>query len=256
MHFISLLGVEFQKIRRSKILLLLLLPLVVLWIPSIINAEMNFHMTAEGISPENNFFIQSFMGMTWFMFPASIVVCTVLLNQTERTNRGILKMLSMPLNKTKLCMAKFTVLVVLAAVQMVMMIGLYFVCAQIASKTQNYSFLLPVRFLFSETGKIFAASIPMIACYWMLSVCIKTPVFAVGIGLAVIVPSVLIINTKAWFLYPMCYPFYVIVSEYGKLASEINTQELQLIPWIPIALGMTAIFLTVSCSCFGKGEER
>ena len=78
MSFLSLVGVEFKKIKRSKILLILLVAAVVLWIPSVLNAQMNFDMQAEGISPENNFFIQGFMGMSWFMFPASMVVGTVL----------------------------------------------------------------------------------------------------------------------------------------------------------------------------------
>ena len=110
MNFLSLVGVEFKKIKRSKILLILLVATVILWIPSIVNAKMNFDMQAEGISSENNFFIQGFMGMSWFMFPASMVVGTVLLSQTERANKGILKMLSLPISTAKLCMAKFIVL--------------------------------------------------------------------------------------------------------------------------------------------------
>lgn len=57
-EFLSLVGVEFKKIKRSKIFLILFAATVILWIPSILNAEMNFNMQAEGISPENNFFIQ------------------------------------------------------------------------------------------------------------------------------------------------------------------------------------------------------
>lgn len=91
MSFLSLVGVEFKKIKRSKIFLILFAATVILWIPSILNADMNFNMQAEGISPENNFFIQGFMGMAWFMFPASMVVGTVLLSQTERTNKGMYK---------------------------------------------------------------------------------------------------------------------------------------------------------------------
>ena len=79
MSFLSLVGVEFKKIKRSKIFLILFAATLILWIPSILNADMNFNMQAEGISPENNFFIQGFMGMAWFMFPASMVVGTVLL---------------------------------------------------------------------------------------------------------------------------------------------------------------------------------
>ena len=96
MSWFSLIGIELKKLRRSHIFWLLLAPLLVLWIPMVINSGMNFNMQAEGISPEHNFLVQSLMGLAWFMFPASLVVETVLLNQTERGGRGMLKMLTLP----------------------------------------------------------------------------------------------------------------------------------------------------------------
>ena len=110
--------------------------------------------------------------MAWFMFPASMVVGTVLLSQTERANRGILKMLSLP------------------------------------------------------------------------------------VGLASIVPSVLIINTKAWFACPMSYPFFVITAEYGKLATNLDTAQVELIPWIPVAALIALLCLGISCLRFGQAERR
>lgn len=142
MSFLSLVGVEFKKIKRSKIFLILFAATVILWIPSILNADMNFNMQAEGISPENNFFIQGFMGMAWFMFPASMVVGTVLLSQTERTNKGILKMLALPISTVKLCLAKFVVLLALAASQILRMVGMYYISAAIVTGTQDYNFIL------------------------------------------------------------------------------------------------------------------
>ena len=256
MNFLSLVGVEFKKIKRSKILLILLVATVILWIPSILNAQMNFDMQAEGISPENNFFIQGFMGMSWFMFPASMVVGTVLLSQTERANKGILKMLSLPISTAKLCMAKFIVLLALAALQIGMAVGMYYVSAAIASSTQNYNFILQPLFVFKEAGLIFVAAIPMLAFFWLLSVCIQTPIFSIGIGLALIVPSVLMINTKAWFAYPMSYPFFVITAEYGKLAANFDTAQVELIPWIPVAILITILALNFSCLRFGHAERR
>lgn len=105
MSFLSLVGVELKKIRRSKIFLILLIPVIMMWIPSIINADMNFDLRGIQITPENNFFIQGFMGMVWFMIPASLVICTVLISQTERSNKGILKMLSLPVSTIKFCLA-------------------------------------------------------------------------------------------------------------------------------------------------------
>ena len=256
MNFLSLISVELKKIKHSKILIILFTAAIILWIPSIINSDMNFNMQAEGISPENNFFIQGFMGMAWFMFPASMVVCTVLLNQTERTNNGILKMLALPINTKNLCMAKFIVLLILAASQILIMTCMYYISAAISSATQNYDFILSPLFVLKEVGLIALSSIPMIAFFWLLSVCIHTPVFSIGIGMASIVPSVLIINTKIWFAYPISYQFFVITSEYGKLAKNLGTTTIKLIPWIPIAIIITIICLSLSCFCFGKAERK
>ena len=51
-------------------------------------------------------------------------------------------MLSLPISTTKLCLAKFTVLILLAAFQMVMSIGAYYICAAIVTHTQDYNFIL------------------------------------------------------------------------------------------------------------------
>lgn len=256
MSLLSLTAIEFRKIRRSRILLILAAAAVILWLPSVLNADMNFDMQAEGISPENNFLIQGFMGMAWFMYPASMVVGTVLLNMTERTNNGILKLLSLPVDTAKICLAKFIVLLSLAAFQILMSVVMYFISAGIASQTQSYPFLLQPLFVFREAGLIFAGSIPMLAFFWLLSVCIRTPVFSVGIGLASIVPSVLMINTKIWFVYPMSYPFFLITAEYGTLAANLTTAQIEFIPWLPVAVSITIICLFVSCLRFGQAERR
>ena len=227
MNFLSLVGVELKKIRRSKILLILLIPVIMMWIPSIINADMNFDLRGIPITPENNFFIQGFMGMVWFMIPASLVICTVLLNQTERSNKGILKMLSLPISTTKLCLAKFTVLILLAAFQMVMSIGAYYICAAIVTHTQDYNFILEPLYVCKNVCSIYAAAIPMATVYLAVSTLIQSPIFSVGIGLASIVPSVLMINTKIWFAYPMSYPFYLIMVAYklGSLGRKVQPMD-------------------------------
>lgn len=256
MSFVSLAGTEFRKLKRSKILLILFTAAVILWLPSILNVHLNFEMQREGISPEHNFFIQGFLGMSWFMFPASMIVGTVLLCQTERMNKGILKMLSLPVSTAKLCLAKFAILLTLSAVQLFIMTGMYYISAAVCSASQHYHFILPPLFVAKEISLIFLSAIPMTAFFWMLSVCIQTPIFSIGIGLASIVPSVLIINTKAWFVYPMAYPFFVITSEYGKLAANLDTAQVKLIPWIPAAVAITIVCLCVSCIRFGQAERR
>ena len=101
MSFVSCVGIELQKIRRSKILWLLWIPAVLLWLPALLNLNGNFAAQAEGMALADNYRIQGFLAMTWFMYPACMVVCTVLLSQLERNNRGMVKMLTLPVNHAK-----------------------------------------------------------------------------------------------------------------------------------------------------------
>ena len=195
------------------------------------------------------------MAMAWFLFPATMVVVTVLQNQTERSNHGILKMLALPVSTTKLCLAKFVVLVFFSVIQFLMSIGMYYISAAIASHTQSYDFFLSPLFVLKELGMMWLSSIPMLSFFWLLAVGVRMPIFSIGIGFASVVPSLPIINTKIWFAYPMAYPFFVITSEYGKLAANLSTAEVELIPWIPVAVLITAGCLVISCIRFGQAER-
>lgn len=256
MNFLLLVMVELKKIRHSKIFLILVIPVIMMWIPSIINADMNFDLKGIPITPENNFFIQGFMGMVWFMIPASLIICTVLLNQTERSNKGILKMLSLPISTAKLCLAKFIVLLILAAVQMVMSIGAYYICAAIVTNMQDYNFVIEPLYVIKNVCGIYVAAIPMAAVYLAISTLIQFPIFSVGIGLASIVPSVLMINTKIWFAYPISYPFYLIMVAYGRAAEGVYETQIVWFPWLPVAVGITILALAVSCVRYGASERR
>lgn len=256
MKFMTLFSVECAKLKRSRILILLFLPVFLMWLPAIVNADLNFRMGDVGISPEHNLLIQGFMGMAWFMIPATLLICTVLLNQTERMNRGLLKMLTLPVSRARLSLAKFLVIVLLAALQMLMSIAAYYVAAAAASRLQDYPFLLPLPLVCRVAGKLYLTAVPMAAVFWALATGIHTPIFALGIGLASIVPCILLINTKIWFAYPMSYPFYMLMTEYGAAAEGIFDTAVQLVPWIPTAAGLTAAALAVSCFCFGRQETH
>lgn len=256
MNFFSLVQIELQKIKRSRILLLLVIPVFMMWIPSILNADMNFDTQGIPITPEHNFFIQGFMGMVWFMIPATLTICTVLLRQNEHTNHGILKMLALPISGPALCLAKFVVLILLSFVQMFLLILAYYLSAAAASARIDYPLLLPPLSVLRAVFGFYLAVIPMAAIFWMIAVLISSPIFQIGIGLASIVPSVLLINTKAWFAYPMCYPFYLLMIEYGRAAEGVYTTTIDWMPWIPVAALLTLAALFIACLCFGHAERK
>lgn len=254
MSYGALLKVELMKLRRSHIIWIILIPVVFLWVINTLNAGTAYE--SQTISLENNFFIQSFMGLVFFMYPATLVVGTVLLTQTERSNRGLLKMLSLPISPVKLCLAKFTVLVLLAALQFLLMDLLYFPCTFLASQINDYPFMLSPLLVFQQSGMMFLTSLPMAALYWMLATLLSSPVFSVGIGLASIVPSVLILNTKIWYCYPPCYPFYWLTQLMGQMSDPSGSFQFDWFPFLPVALVLLAVCLTASCLCFGRTERR
>lgn len=253
---LSLLQVELIKIRRSRIFWILLIPAVMMWLPSAMNADINFVMNSYEVSPEYNFFIQGYMGMAWFMIPATLIICNVLLHQTEKLHRGLLKCLSLPVSTGKMCLAKFLVTVLLTVVQLVLSGASYYGAAALASRLYEYDFVLPLSYVCRAAALIYLAALPMAAVFWMVSVLIQTPIFSVGLGLASIVPSVLMLNTKFWCWYPMDYPFYMLMTEYGRIAPEVYDSKVQLLPLLPVGIGVTLISLAIACLRYRHGEEQ
>lgn len=256
MNFIHLIQVERKKIRRSKILLLLLIAAIVLWLPSLFNIDMSFDTQTTGITPENNFFIQGFLGFSWFLFPAGMVVAVVLIRQLELGNKGILKMLALPVNPALLSLAKFVILLLISAIFILFAVIVYYVAAGYGSMVNDYNMILSPTFVLKEAAVFFVVSIPMLSFFWLLSVCLQTMIFSAGISLVSVIPSVLIMNSDYWFMYPMCYPFFVVTAKYGQLAPDLSTSQISYLPWIPVAIGITIICLAFSSLFFGKAERR
>lgn len=139
---------------------------------------------------------------------------------------------------------------------MAMTIAAYFISATIASALQDYNFVLDPLYVCRVAFSLYAGAVPMAAVFWMIANLIQTPVFSVGIGLASIVPSVLMINTKIWFAYPMSYPFYLLMIEYGRSAAGVYERQIAWLPWLPAAVSITVIALGIACMRFGAAERR
>ena len=258
MRFIKCVEVELCKIRRSKIVWILVIPVLMMWGVSVMNADVNFrdYILAGGISPEDNFFIQSVLGFTWFMFPSSMVVITVMMTQTELKNNGILKMMALPVSRVKLCSAKFLVFVCLAGIQVVMLFAGAFPSILLASRMQGYDFGIDPLVICRMGVWVFLVSVPMMAVYWMISIVIRNPVFSIGFGLATVIPAVLMINTKVWFAYPMCYPMMLATMEMGRLSGSLDTQAVPMSSWIGISCGVTVLALGISFFAFGRTAKE
>lgn len=256
MSFIALLRLEFIKLRRSKIGLLMIAPLLLVWGMAVVNGQMNFEMAAEGLSPEHNFFIQSYLSFAAFMLPASLVVLTVLLSQTERANGGMTKMLSLPISSGMLCLGKLCVLLLLMGGELLLLYATYFPAALIAARIWDYPFVLSALYVGKVSALLWLVSIPMAAVYWLISVLIFNPVASLAAGLASVVPIILAINTEIWYLYPMCYPMMLVTREMHQLATNMGDFSVALLPWLPVAIGIGALCVLLACLFFGRALRK
>lgn len=253
MSFLDLLKIEFMKVKRSKIVPLIFIAPLLVVVSGV--ASLSNYFTPEYTNAWPAMFIQSALVYAYYLLPFSMIVVCVMIAGRETGNNGILKMLALPLAPGRLCLAKFVVLLSFGVIQLLMTAAAYYISAAAATHLLNYPFILPLSYVLPITGEIYLASLPMAAVFWMLATLIRTPVFSIGIGLAAIVPSVLMINTKIWFAYPMCYPFYTLMTEYGRLSPGIFSACLRPLPLIPASAAVTVLCLTVSCIQFGHSER-
>lgn len=255
MNLFTLFSLELKKSRRTHIFFLFFLSLALLWLPSVLNSHRNFS-DVSSLIPEDNFFIQGFLGFAWVLFPALLIVVTVMMNQLERGGRGLVKMLSLPVSPVLLCLAKFLLLLVFQALLILFMIGFYCLSAGIASCKEGYNFFLPASTVLKYSALLYLSALPMAAVYLLVSVAIQTPVFSMGIGLASVIPSVLIMNTKTYAAYPTCYPFYLLTQLMGAMQEGEKNFHLQLVPLLPAGLCITVLSLLAACFFFGRAEQK
>ena len=105
-------------------------------------------------------------------------------------------------------------------------------------------------------ARLYLAAIPMAAVFWLLAAVVDTTIFSVGIGLGSVVPSVLMINTRLWAFYPMSYPFYLLMVEYGRAAEGMYETQVAYLPWLPAAAIITLACLAIAAKGFGRSERR
>ena len=106
MSFSELLGIEFRKVKRSRIVpLIFIAPLLVV---SSGVASLSRYFTPEYTNAWYAMFIQSALVYAYYLLPFSMIVVCVMIADGNRNN-GI-KMLALPVSRHALSMAKFCVL--------------------------------------------------------------------------------------------------------------------------------------------------
>mgnify|MGYP000901791432 CR=1 FL=1 len=101
-----------------------------------------------------------------------------------------------------------------------------------------------------------SAGVP-IACHVPFEkVATISPLLPVGLNLLLVIPEVLVTNTPLWIIYPYCYSGYLVSYSLHEFTTEAADTAFHLFPFLPCAVLIFALVLTVAVTQFGKKEMR
>jgi len=254
MRFLELLKIEFMKVKRSKLLPILFIPPLLVVISGV--ASMSMYLAENPGSAWQAMFVQSSLLFGYYLLPFSMVVACVLISGREKQNNGILKMLSLPIDRHKIATAKFFVLLFYLAVEILIFFLCFIVAGFVATGAMGINEALPVPYILKWSALLFATAIPCTALIWLITVLFEKPLFSIGVNLFLVIPGVLAANTPIWFMYPYCYSGYVVTTELSRLSTGMPIQLSDFFLFIPCAIVILLMCIFISNRRFGKNEMK
>ena len=237
MSFLELLRIEFTKVKRSKMIpLIFAAPLLVV---------------SSGVANLSRYFTPEYTN-AW---PAMIVVCVMIAGR-ETGNNGILKMLALPVSRYALSMAKFCVLVFYLFMEMAVFFAVFVIAGTVATGAMGVTETLPVLYLMKWCAGLFLTMLPCLGAMWAVTVLFEKPLLSVGLNLLLVIPGVLVSNTPVWIAWPYCYSGYLVSCSLHDFTVGDNIRAFSLFPFLPAAILVLALALTIAVIQFGKKEMR
>ena len=254
MNLIDLVRIELKKGKRSFILpLIFVAPLLVI---SSGIASLSTYFTPEYTDAWAAMFIQSALVYAYYLLPFSMIVVCVMIASREKQNNGILKMLVLPVDRKKISLAKFLVLVTYLLLEIVVFFLVFIIAGTIATRTTQVTEVLPIGYILKWCVQLFVTMLPALAAMWAITCSFERPAFSVGLNLFLVIPGVLIANTPFWVIYPYCYSGYMVSCALHDFTVDGNAITMEWNPFVPCAIMVFGSLLLLSLVKFGKKEMR
>ncbi len=254
MGFLELLKIEFMKVKRSKTIpLIFTTPLLV--VASGV-ANLKNYFSPEYTNAWAAMFIQSALVYAYYLLPFSMIVVCVMIVGRETGNNGILKMLALPVSRYALSAAKFCVLLFYLFMEMVVFLVVFVIIGLIATRGTGITEALPTMYLLKWCAGLFFTMLPGVSAMWAVTVLFEKPLLSVGLNLLLVIPGVLVANTPFWVVYPYCYSGYLVSCSLHDFTAEGVSAGFNLFPFLPCAIFVFVLVLTVAVKRFGKKEMR
>lgn len=254
MSFLELLKIEFMKVKRSKMIPLIFIAPLLVVTSGVANLQNYF--SPEYTNAWAAMFIQSALVYAYYLLPFSIIVVCVMIVGRETGNNGILKMLALPISRYALSVAKFCVLLFYLFMEMIVFLAVFVITGLIATRNTGITEALPVMYLLKWCAGLFFTMLPSVATMWAITILFEKPLLSVGLNVLLVIPGILVANTPLWVVYPYCYSGYLVSCSLHDFTAKSVSTDFHLFPFLPCAILVFVLVLTVAVKRFGKKEMR
>lgn len=240
------------KTKRGGIVPLIFIAPVLVVVSGIANLSQYF--TPEYTNVWVAMFIQSALIYSYYLLPFSMIVVCVMLSGRERQNNGMLKMLVLPVDRKKISLAKFGILLFFLFMELFLFLAVFVLAGAGAVRIKGIRETLPVLYLVNWCIKLFLSMIPSLAVMWAVTVWFEKPLFSAGLNLLLVIPGILAANTPLWIVYPYCYSGYLVSCSLHDFTAETNGVVFSPFPFLPCAVWIFGAAMAASVFGFGRRE--
>lgn len=254
MNFFQLLKIELKKVKRSWIVPLIFIAPILVVASGV--ASLSSYFTPEYTNAWAAMFIQSALVYAYYLLPFSMIVVCVMIAGREKQNKGIIKMLALPISRYALSLAKFCVILVFLFMEMVIFLIVFMLAGSVATYTTDITEAMPVIYLLKWCIGLFLTMLPCVAAMWAITVLFDKPLASVGLNMLLVIPGILVANTPLWMIYPYCYSGYLVSCSLYDFTVETDQAAFELFPFLPCAILVFVVVLVLAVIRFGKKEMR
>lgn len=254
MSFLELLNIELMKVKRGKMIPLIFTAPLLVTASGVANLQKYF--SPEYTNAWAAMFIQSALVYAYYLLPFSMIVVCVMIAGRETGNNGILKMLALPVSRSALSAAKFCVLLFYLFMEMAVFLVVFVITGLIAAGNTGITEALPIMYLLKWCAGLFFTMLPGVAAMWAITVLFEKPLLSVGLNLLLVIPGVLAANTPLWVVYPYCYSGYLVSCSLHDFTAKSVSIGFNLFPFLPCAILVFVLALTVAIRQFGIKEMK
>jgi lantibiotic transport system permease protein len=193
----------------------------------------------------------SWESMAIFLLPIGVILATSLITQLEYKNNTWKQLHTTPQKYPTIFFAKLSVISVMILQCLVLFAVAVYLCGVVPGLLTGAPYPtepVPVKYFAVQTAEYFIDCLPIIALQYLISLQFKNFIAPIGIGIALWILSIAVLQWEYGYIIPYTYPSYHYLTSSGRMNPGFNYHAL--------ALGYFVVFTVASYILYVNKKEK